>query len=54
MSSVRALHSCHQKLKGPANSMFLGLFWTHRENRRHERLRYEKSGKEWKQSRLYP
>ena len=29
-------------------------FWTHRENRRHERLRYEKSGKEWKQSRLYP
>ncbi|PYS10216.1 MAG: pyridoxamine 5'-phosphate oxidase, partial [Acidobacteria bacterium] len=29
-------------------------FWTHREHRRHERLLYEQSGKEWKQSRLYP
>jgi len=29
-------------------------FWTHREHRRHERLLYEKSGDEWKQSRLYP
>jgi pyridoxamine 5'-phosphate oxidase len=29
-------------------------FWTHREHRRHERLLYEKSGNEWKQSRLYP
>ncbi len=29
-------------------------FWTHREHRRHERLLYEKSADEWKQSRLYP
>src|SRR5262245_39587249 len=29
-------------------------FWTHRDNRRHERWLYEKSGTEWKESRLYP
>ena len=29
-------------------------FWTHRDNRRHERLQYERSGTEWTQSRLYP
>jgi pyridoxamine 5'-phosphate oxidase len=29
-------------------------FWTHRDNRRHERIQYEKFGSEWKESRLYP
>ena len=29
-------------------------FWTHRDNRRHERIQYEKFGNEWKESRLYP
>ena len=29
-------------------------FWTHRDNRRHERIQYEKFGDEWKESRLYP
>jgi pyridoxamine 5'-phosphate oxidase len=29
-------------------------FWTHRDNRRHERVQYEKSGAVWKESRLYP
>jgi pyridoxamine 5'-phosphate oxidase len=29
-------------------------FWTHRDNRRHERLQFEKSGDQWVQTRLYP
>src|SRR5262249_30101930 len=29
-------------------------FWTHRDNRRHERVQYERFGLEWKESRLYP
>jgi pyridoxamine 5'-phosphate oxidase len=29
-------------------------FWTHRDNRRHERLQFEKAGPLWKLSRLYP
>jgi pyridoxamine 5'-phosphate oxidase len=29
-------------------------FWTHRDNRRHERWQYTKSGDSWKESRLYP
>jgi pyridoxamine 5'-phosphate oxidase len=29
-------------------------FWTHRDNRRHERVQYEKTGVEWTQARLYP
>jgi pyridoxamine 5'-phosphate oxidase len=29
-------------------------FWTHRDNRRHERWQYEREGMLWKQSRLYP
>jgi len=29
-------------------------FWTHRDNRRHERLQFEKAGALWKLSRLYP
>jgi pyridoxamine 5'-phosphate oxidase len=29
-------------------------FWTHRDNRRHERLQFEKSDEQWVQTRLYP
>jgi pyridoxamine 5'-phosphate oxidase len=29
-------------------------FWTHRDNRRHERLQFTKSGTEWTEARLYP
>ena len=29
-------------------------FWTHRDNRRHERVQFEKSGAVWKESKLYP
>jgi pyridoxamine 5'-phosphate oxidase len=29
-------------------------FWTHRDNRRHLRLQYAKSGDDWKETRLYP
>ncbi len=29
-------------------------FWTHRDDRRHERLQYLKTGEQWVQTRLYP
>jgi pyridoxamine 5'-phosphate oxidase len=29
-------------------------FWTHRDNRRHERVQYKRAGLEWNESRLYP
>ena len=29
-------------------------FWTHRDNRRHERVQYEKAGTVWKETRLFP
>jgi pyridoxamine 5'-phosphate oxidase len=33
---------------------FLFEFWTHRDNRRHERLQFERAGTAWKEARLYP